>query len=277
MRNLNDIIQDDNKQRPIKERLVNQKVGLTNIAQGEFKNLYKYFSAEQYNIDSLEDMKVNITKPTKFNDPYDCSISYDRSILNKLGNDKKNLMEECIMQIENIEQNINKLIDRSFIACYSEIPDSILMWSHYSVNHTGFCLEYDMMDLYDQTFIKDDLFSMKLFAPILYDNEKHLLNVKGTTVKEFNANILKGLFYKAYDWIYEQEWRMVYICKDENQENRMLVDSVKPKSVILGCKTDKYIENKLEKICKNNNINLDKMNMDKNEFSLNTTRLYSAI
>lgn len=276
MRSLCDIIDYEKKQKPIKVNLVNQEVGLVNDVKGEFIKLYKYFSPEQYNLESLQNLKVNITKPNKFNDPYDCSINYDRSILNKLANDKQDILEECFMHIENLEKSINKFINKTFITCYSEIPDSILMWSHYSKNHSGFCLEYDMMDLYDQIYIKEDLFCKKLFAPVIYDYEKHQLSAKGTTEKEFNSNIYKGLFYKTYDWVYEQEWRMIYICKEESKEDRMLIDTVKPKSVILGCRTTQEVQNQLEDICKKHNINLDKMELDTNKFSLNRTRLYSA-
>ncbi len=34
-----------------------------------------------------------------------------------------------------------------FITCFSETNKSILMWSHYASNHTGFCIEYDFSKL----------------------------------------------------------------------------------------------------------------------------------
>jgi len=41
------------------------------------------------------------------------------------------------------ESSIKEGTERCGIYCLSEVPNSILMWTHYSRNHTGFCVEFD--------------------------------------------------------------------------------------------------------------------------------------
>ena len=40
-----------------------------------------------------------------------------------------------------------RISDMFLTTCLSETPSSILMWSHYAMNHTGFCVEYDFNNL----------------------------------------------------------------------------------------------------------------------------------
>ena len=68
-------------------------------------------------------------------------------------------------------------VDKMGILCFSEHCDDILMWSHYSDGHKGFCLEFDRERLeawkfcrpvdYDQEYL-----SFKKFIEALPDNKR---------------------------------------------------------------------------------------------------------
>ena len=45
----------------------------------------------------------------------------------------------------NSMENIGKI--GTIVSCFSEVNDSIVIWSHYANNHKGFCLEYDFKSL----------------------------------------------------------------------------------------------------------------------------------
>ena len=57
-------------------------------------------------------------------------------------------MIKLIIQIEAYLTLLPKIAQRlSTVVCFSEKIDSVLMWSHYSYNHTGFALGYDLNPL----------------------------------------------------------------------------------------------------------------------------------
>ena len=76
------------------------------------------------------------------------------------------------------------------VACFSEIGNNALMWSHYGRSHTGFAVEFDTTQpLFDENFF-----------PIVYTE----------TRPDFGAPDMIGtLESKSPDWRYEQEWRLV--------------------------------------------------------------------
>ena len=107
------------------------------------------------------------SKPEKFNDPFDFNtdfviedqteenlrVTFDRN--RKAYVDKKEFDEKYLINgVPNykdfeeyfIEEG-NKSIKNNFkdwvVLCFSEINDDILMWSHYSDGHRGFCLKFD--------------------------------------------------------------------------------------------------------------------------------------
>ena len=69
----------------------------------------------------------------------------------------------------NILQNglndcMSTIKDAVRVVCLSEVYDSMLMWSHYAQNHTGFCIEYD--------FKESDMLYKHLY-PVIYTKDNH--------------------------------------------------------------------------------------------------------
>ena len=58
-----------------------------------------------------------------------------------------------------IEAMLMRIVNESFqeikrefrVLCFSELNDSMLMWSHYSHNHAGFCIEYKFQNIVNAT------------------------------------------------------------------------------------------------------------------------------
>jgi hypothetical protein len=131
------------------------------------------------------------------------------------------------------------------VASVSEVKDSNLMWSHYAENHSGFCIEYSILD-YDnfQDFIED-------IYPVFYEN---------TTTDE-TEDILKGIkFYKLYsvlrkssEWQYEKEWRIV-IPVHEVMDNNLKMPKIT--AIYLGCQISNKNKELLIEIAKENSIKL---------------------
>ena len=116
----------------------------------------------------------------------------------------KNLMETSINTIQKVKELLR-------VACFSEINDSILMWSHYAQNHKGFCIEYDLSD-WD---CKDHL------KPVQYVDERHYIrsNFADNLPPNAGREIMDAALFKSAEWSYEKEWRLVMTA----------VEIVKPK------------------------------------------------
>jgi hypothetical protein len=81
------------------------------------------------------------------------------------------------------------------IACFSEKVDSVLMWSHYSDHHRGYCLEFDT-GFYPFSKAEQVHYSETLPSSLQLDGDAILLDPLVTT--------------KSKGWSYEKEWRLIH-------------------------------------------------------------------
>lgn len=86
------------------------------------------------------------------------------------------------------------------ISCFSEVWDSVLMWSYYANCHNGVCIEYDlsMLDLNDE-----------LNLQILNHISKVQYSPIRSIVPDNTSNPLSLVLSKASAWSHEHEWRIV--------------------------------------------------------------------
>lgn len=146
-----------------------------------------------------------------------------------------------------------KVVQRfSMVTSLSERIDSILMWSHYSHNHTGFALEYDPMP-----FLLPNDNVLGLF-PVVYSNKRYDANeflmwiycmmFKIPAHNPDTMNSIKLLLYKAQDWDYEQEWRLINSKPGDYFNGRAEAVNVKPRAIYYGCKISDKDRNRLHEI-----------------------------
>ena len=141
--------------------------------------IYKYRCDNSYTRTNLESNCVWTCSPTKYNDPYDSWLSMpsnvlaqllERSLEKKTGNAKK--YSGGISQVAlNTAQNLKIFRDLAKVCSFSEVHDSILMWSHYSDHHRGLCIEYDLSPLRYHHAFRRNLYPV-FYSADLYDLTK---------------------------------------------------------------------------------------------------------
>ena len=144
----------------------------------------------------------------------------------------------------------------------SSVPDNILMWSHYSFNHTGFVIGFDTKSLLDD-------YNFDYIEPIIYQTNYPVISGLDETTTQF----YKKFFHKADLWAYEKEWR---VSKNHIEKRIVKLKKGTIREIIIGCCTDlKQTENiiKLSKKYYGNSIQIFKTNKDENNFGLETTRI----
>lgn len=161
------------------------KIILNGVAlESNSKNLFKYFTLTEFNIDALENNYVYLSNPKDFNDPFDCSR-------NLIKENKKGLTDWQYVESLNNNSEIG-------ITCFSENGMEPLMWSHYTNSYRGFCIKLK------PEFISPTNEELIKLKRIIYSNNPNAIS-KHSKFSEYYQ-----LIVKLENWRYEREWRLIH-------------------------------------------------------------------
>lgn len=204
--------------------------------------LFKYRRCEKRDIENFENDKLWLSFPEDFNDPYDSSFSIAIA---------SNELEEDILDLF-----FRKKLRKSMkICCFSHSIESMLMWTHYSDEHKGFAVEYNLPQKENisrevwPVFYKEELYNL---LPVL---SKKPLNKFGPVV---------AALHKSTDWSYEAEWRFISL---DTSVNSILLPI--PTAIYLGSRICSADANALIKIARHKNVKVYKMKHDRKTFKMN--------
>ncbi|HIF9108244.1 TPA: DUF2971 domain-containing protein [Photobacterium damselae] len=235
--------------------------------------VYKYLPFNDGSKCILAKGTMKFSHYSDFNDPFDCLAIYDvvqslkkyefRSdlfqeaarIMNRPNRDIPKLRLQMLNKLQSsIESGSfhNDVVSNVGICCLSHNPDSILMWSHYAKNHTGFVVEFTVKQ--DDQNLNMNNVEEKLFGWDVIYNETMPTIVAGSD--SFDA--VKDLFLtKSPEWKYESEYRVLGMNKGPGIHR---FDQTTISKVIAGTKmsSDDYNELKqlVEELSKRINMNI---------------------
>jgi len=182
-------------------------VKINNLTHPPF--LYKYFSLNNNNINSLIKNELYVAEPNKLNDLFDANLWNIKTT--KLDfQTLKSEYPEIFKSTEYHKFKSNKLNytqkilntyyatwnARIGILCTTTSPTNQLMWAHYA-NNAGYILEFDYSN-----------FSMNFTGPypINYTNKLKKLNI---TTANLDLGFLTNYLIKHKIWAYENEYRFL--------------------------------------------------------------------
>lgn len=199
-----------------------------------------------------------------------------------------------------ISMTLKKLKQTSHIGCFSEVNNSIIMWSHYANNHSGFVLNYDFNSMFEmEVTIKNKKyytshFLDKLIFPVNYSKKRydatqyidyHMV-YNFLKREDINKDIpffdklfyYKTLLHKSTDWEYEREWRIIKLNSDftnDKVQKVELVNYMRPKDIYIGHNTSDNDKNRLIEISKRKNIRVHQMFLElfESEYKLSSKRI----
>lgn len=185
-------------------------------------------------------------------------------------------MVSLLIQREAYLNLLPKIAQRfSSVVCFSEKIDSILMWSHYSYNHTGFALGYDLRPLLLPNDKNLGLYPV-IYSDKRYNAEEYLLYLFGSLMQAPVHNVdlmssIKLLLYKSLDWQYEQEWRVIKSVASNLFVGHSEPISLKPNSIYYGCRISQDDYQKLHEIALQKGIEEYFMTLDNasDEYKMN--------
>lgn len=152
----------------------------------------------------------------------------------------------------------------TMVSCFSEVKDSILMWSHYANNHTGFCIEYNFKKAGSDSILTQQLQPV-IYRKDMFDIGKHF---EHTPKNSSRLNSLFGGYasiVKAKEWNYEKEWRLVFSKEDREGFNQELFT---PESIYLGTKISEEDKKEILKIAEEKQIKVFQMKRANDQFKL---------
>ena len=254
--------------------------------------IYKYRNwRDEFHKNLILKNEIFLSSPSSLNDPFDCRISSnyqkhinsienkEEFIKNSISNNLKYLKENKITK-EEAESILNKrledtlkfqirseVIEREFndkhigVTCFSEVWNSILMWSHYGDNHSGYCVGFDEKLLrYSQ---------IGKLKRVNYSNEYPDLN---PILKNKNSDEIK-FFLKSTEWSYEKEIRLISLYNESNPKRLINLDNDVIKEVIIGLNTSKKDKEEIVAIAKDKEIDVWQAVKGEFEFKIDRYKL----
>jgi len=247
----------------------------------EPKIVYKYRDWEKPSHQRiLINNQLYLSSPKDFNDPFDCRINHNFTLLStkeeddyittlairqfpeaeKRGIDYGPVIKDFENRFKNkseFQKYADTLLfthqDKNYaIFSCSKRWNSILMWSHYSANHTGFCVGFWYHKMFDS-----HLFGKG--ALVKYDT--NFPKIKPRPAQNDKQSIIDSFIEthtKSKEWQYEKEYRFMTTSPIElSAKNRIVhVPDDYIAEVILGMLISDNDKKKITEICHTKNIPL---------------------
>ena len=184
--------------------------------------LYKYVSSQRVLtcLPEVGDGTLRATQPSALNDPFECAttktfVETDSYAGNRqLSTVLTNIHESTPVSEDDVlaarerygslymrELMSNQLSRRFGVIAFASSPYHPLMWSHYTVDGSGFVIAYDVEELRLLCLAEDYL------RPLDYSKKPPF--IMDYPVLSDASNILIFLARKSDHWEYEQEWRLI--------------------------------------------------------------------
>lgn len=184
--------------------------------------IYKYVSSERVAtcLPNVGDGTLRATQPSALNDPFECAIfkifeeksqregnvEFARFLTEINPTSPVGARDVAEARVRYGSLYMRELLSRQLstrfgIVSFATDPRHPLMWSHYTVDGSGFVIGYDLSILFKLSSREGCL------RPVMYQNEPSLATGYGIVADEGNINLF--LSQKSSHWSYEQEWRLI--------------------------------------------------------------------
>lgn len=177
-------------------------------------HIFKFRKIDKRTIESLLSGNVYFSKPSDFNDPFDCQLKVYKSLQQAISiadEAKRSILLEVKKRFELNLPEINRDIENFGVFCAAQNLNNELMWAHYADSHKGICLTYKLPD----SFLDDKKGVVLGTHPVDYVDDP-LINwflSNSWVYKDFNEVVTEMaiviLTNKAPCWSYENEGRVI--------------------------------------------------------------------
>lgn len=147
-------------------------------------------------------------------------------------------------------QRLDRRLQQLRLLCLSEEPRSLLMWSHYAMEHQGAVLEIDPDQLTFTKFHRVEYVSE--FPEVIPGKEWADLITRSISPPSDSKYVEILVSTKSKEWSYEREWRLVYLETDTvrgtSDDELVAFPPNAIRKVILGCRADSHFSQEVTDI-----------------------------
>lgn len=182
----------------------------------ENMKLYKYQNIAKYRISSLLKGYIYFSKRSALNDPFELDpVYYDIDRIVKKG-----------ITIEQLKKIMKDFYENMGVLSLSSRPDNMPLWTHYGDEHKGICVEYDINSI-DKNAHKE--FYNRIFKAVYTSERIDITSTIERTIEMIKNNVYSDTFdkgtlillismlIKQKDWLYEDEWRILWELEECNE------------------------------------------------------------
>ena len=184
--------------------------------------LYKYVSAKRVLtcLPEIGDGTLRATQPSALNDPFECAVTKTFVERDEKGGNKRlssvltgihstsPVSEADIVDAKHeygslyMRELLSRQLSQRFgVISFASDPRHPLMWSHYTLDGSGFAVGYDAEQLRMLVGREECL------RPVQYSPKPAFILGYGVLSDEKSISVL--LSYKSDNWSYENEWRLI--------------------------------------------------------------------
>ena len=190
--------------------------------------LFKYCDKNGVNI--LRHKALKISHVDDFNDPFEF----------RLAKCNDNNINYAVSELYEFQRKMYRVV------CFSAAYNNLIMWSHYSKNHTGILIGFET----DEIIVDGERKLSDFIDNVDYEDE--MIDIPSDfmtlTPEEREKIVSKNTYRKYTDWKYEDEYRA--LVSFDHAENKRYLD-IAPKAifeVVLGWHSDLNTELTLKDI-----------------------------
>jgi len=132
----------------------------------------------------------------------------------------------------------NQFLPRLRVFSISETHDNLLMWSHYSKDHTGVVFEFRVLPEEDNPLCVAKPVQYCKISPALFSEREWLDEIFGVRELDISAFYFRYAYIKSDIWAYEREWRVWDLLPQVEEKLHSYYD-LRPNeiaAVYLGCR-----------------------------------------
>jgi hypothetical protein len=185
----------------------------------------------QYFVNLIENGVMKFSKPSEFNDPFDCCPTQFSEL-------PPNALPHAVT--DELNRHIQHATSQVLgVSCFTPHPDKLLMWSHYGDQHRSVCVGFDSEILLES-------------APKNSEGNPLYTEIRKVQYTSFRPNEedKEAIFIKSEEWSYEDEYRIVSSAKKGHPQWGSGIWNIPVsaiKEVIIGARVERRMQDKIVK------------------------------
>lgn len=179
------------------------EITLSQIKSCDFsEGLLSFRPFTAFSLSDLVNNEITVCSPRVMNDPYDTLLIKWGENIRVTKGWKKHVDALCKSFESYRIRSFCRLKDKDG----NDTVSNVLMWAHYAMNHTGFCVEYKFSD----KFLLTESRRVSRFKEIIYHKREEPFDMNSPSI-----NTDQALCTKLKDWEYENEVRLITYVPDK--------------------------------------------------------------